>query len=112
MDTATIKGNAMYRFMILAVVIFLTGCASSPWGNSSSGGANYSYEKTINATTGDTVCRVTVNSARDVAGGNIRVGKDCQLTAGAEQTAGVVEGLAAGIAVMNNLIDKIPSPAE
>jgi len=53
----------------------LTGCATSPNGTATSGGANYSYTKTA-----DGGCQITINSARDVAGGALTISNDCTVT--------------------------------
>ncbi len=83
--------------ILLLIPILLTGCASSPWGTATSGGANYSYTKTAEG------CNITINSARDVAGGNLTIGEDCSVSVTAD-TAG---GAGKAIDVIGSLVGKI-----
>lgn len=64
------------------IAISLTGCATSPYGTATSGGANYSYTKTADG------CQITINSAREIAGANLQITKDCSVTVSAEQADG------------------------
>ena len=83
--------------MLVLILAMLTGCATSPLGTATSGGANYSYSKT---STGD--CQVTINSARDIAGANLTIGNDCSVSVAAESAGG-----ADAIKVISDLVGKI-----
>ncbi len=81
----------------MLAALALTGCATSPFGTATSGGANYSYTKTA---AGD--CQITINSARDIAGANLAIAKDCAVTVTAEQAGGTE-----AIRVIGELVSKI-----
>lgn len=86
------------KYMIALVLMgLLTGCATSPFGSATSGGANYSYTKTEK---GD--CQVTINSARDIAGANLMIGNDCSVSVTAESAGGTD-----AIRVIGELVGKI-----
>ena len=83
--------------IILSVSLALTGCATSPYGTATSGGANYSYTKTP-----DGGCQITINSARDIAGGELLIDNDCSVTVTAQQAGG-----SDAIRVIGELVGKI-----
>jgi len=84
------------KYLLLSSILVLTGCATSPWGTATSGGANYSYTKTKDG------CMITINSARDIAGGSITIGNDCSVSVSAAQAGG-----AKALDVINQLVGKI-----
>ena len=83
--------------LVVFPLLLLTGCATSPYGTATSGGANYSYTKTP-----DGGCQITINSARDIAGGELLIDKDCTVTV---TTAGA--GGSQAIEVIGALVGKI-----
>ncbi len=87
----------MRKILLLIPILLITGCASSPWGTATSGGANYSYTKTAEG------CNITINSARDVAGGNLTIGENCSVSVTAENAGGAGKA----IDVIGSLVDKI-----
>jgi hypothetical protein len=93
----TERGIKMKPLIVAAVTIALTGCATSPFGTATSGGANYTYTETA---AGD--CTVTINSARDIAGANLSITDGCNLNVTAESAGG-----ADAIRVIGDLVDKI-----
>ncbi|TVO75148.1 hypothetical protein [Sedimenticola selenatireducens] len=87
----------MKTLMIMISTLSLTGCATSPFGTAASGGANYAYQKTA---AGD--CVVTINSARDIAGGTLMIEDDCKVTVSADTAGG-----AAAMKLISDLVGKI-----
>lgn len=85
--------------ILLPVMLAIAGCATSPFGTATSGGANYSYSKTAD---GD--CSVTINSAREIAGATLSISNDCGVTVSADSANG-----AAALGVISNLVNKIPA---
>lgn len=82
----------MKLLLALAAGLLLSGCATSPFGTATSGGANYAYNKQ-----GDN-CTITINSAREISGGVLKINEDCSVevnadTAGGSQALKVIEGL-------------------
>ena len=77
----------MFRYLIILFALAMTGCATSPYGTATSGGANYSYTKTQ---AGD--CQITINSARDIAGGIIAIANDCTVTVTVAVTVPTITG--------------------
>jgi len=99
--TNTTRGIKMKKLLLIGIILLLTGCASSPWGSATSGGASYTYSHTT--ADGDT-CTVQTTSARDIAGGTISIDQDCTLTAGAADATGVSESISA----INGLVKRLP----
>jgi hypothetical protein len=85
------------KYIILIAMVLISGCATSPYGTATSGGANYRYSKTAD---GD--CAITINSARDIAGATIAIGNDCSVDVIAEQAGGTD-----AIRVIGELVGKI-----
>lgn len=83
--------------ILVASSLVLVGCATSPFGTATSGGANYTYSKTA-----DGSCQIAINSARDIAGANLTIGNDCSVIVEAESAGG-----ANAIEVIGNLVDKL-----
>lgn len=84
--------------ILLVSLATLTGCATSPFGTATSGGANYSYSRTA---AGD--CTVTINSAREIAGAQLMIDQNCSVTVTAQQAGG-----ADALRVIGDLVGKIP----
>lgn len=84
--------------LLITTLTIISGCATSPYGTATSGGANYSYSKTA---AGD--CTVTINSAREIAGASLTITDQCKVTVTADSANG-----AAAMNVINSLIGKIP----
>lgn len=85
------------RYAILLCLVLLTGCATSPFGTATTGGANYTYTRTA-----DGGCQITINSARDVTGGELLIDSDCSVSVTA-QNAGSQDALR----VIGDLVGKI-----
>lgn len=69
--------------LIFAIMLAtLSGCALSPYGAVSSGGANYTYSKTAEG------CSITINSARDVSGVDLMIEEDCSVSVTANNAGG------------------------
>lgn len=89
--------------LVLSLVLLLSSCANSGFGTAYSGGAVYKYSHVM---ADGSSCTVDINSARDIAGGSLKVDERCQLISKAEDTSGI----AATAGVFNALVSKIPSP--
>lgn len=87
----------MRLLLPIALLITITGCATSPYGTATSGGANYSYSRTA---AGD--CQVTINSAREIAGAELLIDNNCSVTVTAQQAGG-----SDAIRVISELVGKI-----
>lgn len=85
------------KYTILLCLVLLTGCATSPFGTATTGGANYTYTRTA-----DGGCQITINSARDVTGGELLIDSDCSVAVSA-QNAGSQDALR----VIGDLVGKI-----
>lgn len=72
----------MKTIIALLLSVMLTGCALSPYGAASSGGANYTYSKTAEG------CSITINSARDVSGVDLLIDEDCSVAVTANSAGG------------------------
>lgn len=83
--------------LLIAAMLTLTGCATSPFGTATTGGANYTYTSTA-----DGACQITINSARDVTGGELLIDSDCSVSVAA-QNAGSQDALR----VIGDLVGKI-----
>ena len=87
------------KILCALLVVFLPGCATSPWGSAQSGGAVYHYEKTG----GD--CIIDITSARELLGVSVDVGDDCHVTVKADNADG-----ATALGVIEGLTQRIPIP--
>ena len=90
--------NILIKMLIVAMVVTMSGCAMSPFGKVTSGGATYMYSKNKEG------CTVQITSAREVSEGSIKIGKDCELKTEASALTGN-DGL---LKIMGGLINRLP----
>ena len=84
--------------VLLTATSLLGGCATSPWGEATSGGAVYRYEKTQEG------CTLTMTTARDVAAGGDVLIDDCNVTVTVEGMSGSNTALAVIQSLVHQLI--------
>lgn len=70
------------RFILAAIAVSLSGCAAL------GGGADYTYTHTDSR---GSQCSITVGSTRSLQGVQLRIDKNCELTAVADTAAANVE---------------------
>lgn len=80
------------RLALVGVLALLAGCASSSLGKASSGGAVYEY---IRDNPDGSSCSLRITSARNVTGGDIEIGPNCELKSRADDAGGAMEALEA-----------------
>ena len=88
------------KTLLLISVLFLTGCANSPFGSAVGGGASYRYTKI--GPDGSSLT-VEITTARDVGGGTITVSPDGEVKSEVETAGGAAES----IQVIREVVGKI-----
>ena len=94
---------------IAAIALLLSGCTVGPdWRLAGPGGASYEYTRTL---ADGTTCTVSLVSGRDIMGGNLHIGPNCELDSKADSTMGAVKSLEVinnGIQLSRELASKVP----
>lgn len=75
----------------LLIAVLLSGCAFGPDGRvTGAGSASYEYKRTL---ADGSSCVLSIVSGRDIMGGELSIGENCQITTKASSTQGVVDSL-------------------
>lgn len=82
--------KSVIAICIALIGMSLPGCAISDWGSAGTGGAVYEYQ---HITAGGDSCTLRITSARNVAGGDITIGPDCELDSRADDAGGAYSAL-------------------
>ena len=78
------------KYLVAVAIFLLPGCAVSDFGRASSGGAVYEY---VNIKADGSSCTLRITSARNVTGGDIQIGENCELISKADDAGGAVNAL-------------------
>ena len=91
--------------MVVAAIGLLTGCAQSYWGDqATSGGAVYEYSRSISPQ-GVETCTARATSSREIMGGTIKVGENCEFEASVDEVSSPFE-------VIDRVLDLVPTPVQ